>query len=167
MIQLDSTAWVAISFGLFVLVAVFAGAPRNIAAFLDKRCNAAREALDAAAAIRREAESLLQTAKQRMADAEVQAHHMLRTAHEEAEKHRHNTELAVRETRERHLRTAEQKIQMAYNNAINDLRARVADAVVQKLQHDAQSHNITRLQAANDAALQELETVLGKSNNRV
>ncbi len=164
---MDATAWVAVSFGLFVVLAIVAGAPRAIAAFLDARCTAAREALDAAAAMRREAEALLQTARQRMTDAEAQAQNMLRTAHEEAEKHRHHTELAVREARERHLRTAEQKIQMAYTNAINDLRARVAAAAVSHVQQEAQQNTLLQLQAANDAALTELGAVLAKSNTSV
>lgn len=157
--MLDASAWVAIAFVALLLIAYWAGAFSKMTAALDARRATIAHELSRVQALREQAAAALNAAKKQMADAEREADRMVRAAHEAAERVKQQAEVALQHARERHLRTAEERIRLSVDAAVLELRASLSDAVLRRLDADLVLQSDVLQQTA-DAALQRSADVV-------
>ena len=144
LLGLDAEGWVYLGITVFLALAFFKfKAHRLITDALDSHIAEARRTLDEAAAIRGEAEALLNEAKAKLADAKDDARAMLAHARDEAEALIAKAEADTGEVIALREKMAADKIAAAERAAVTAIRARaangainVAQAVIAKM-HDA------------------------------
>lgn len=121
--------WVSISMLVLLLIA-FLGAKvhKSIAGGLDNKIAAIREQLDEAKKLRAEAEALRDEYAGKIANAEKDAASMIDNARAEADAIVTKAEADTKATIARRKQMAEDKIAAAERDAIQDLKARAADA---------------------------------------
>jgi F-type H+-transporting ATPase subunit b len=118
--------WVAVAIGIFVLLfgrKIFL----PIAAMLDQRTLAVREALAEAARLKAEAEAMLRDATARQEQAMKDARQIVEMAHEEAARARAELTAEAHATAERRKQLALQRIAAAEKSAVNDVRLAAID----------------------------------------
>jgi F-type H+-transporting ATPase subunit b len=142
----DSGFFVAVGFGLFVLLLAYLGVFTLIAGKLDERGKRVQAELDEARKLREEAEAVLASYKARAAQAQAEADAIVAQAREEAEALAAETAKRMDEFVARRTQQAEAKIAMAEAQAANEVRAAAADAAV------LAAEKVLRVQTKGDAA---------------
>nr|WP_295744055.1 F0F1 ATP synthase subunit B [uncultured Acidocella sp.] len=120
------TFWVFIA---IVIFAVIAGRKvlQGIGGLLDARTKAVQAALDEAAQLKAEAEAMLAEAKQKQAQAQEDARHILATAHAEAQRLAAELAAEAQATAQRREKMALERIQAAESAAVKEVRAAAID----------------------------------------
>lgn len=118
----DTTFWVAVSFLLFVGVAVYFRAPQRIVEQLDSRAKRIREELEEAQRLREETQTLLATYERRQRDAMKEAEQMVQHARDEAKREAEAARQRLEEQLERRQQLALEKIALAEAQAEKEVR---------------------------------------------
>ena len=122
--------WVAVSFFLFLGTVIYLGVHKKIAAALDARAAAIAKELDEAKRLREEAEKVLADYRRKQGDAAKEAQAIIDLAGKEAEILAAETRRAMKESFERRMKLAEDKIARAETEALREVRAAAADAAI-------------------------------------
>ena len=128
--------WVAVAFGVFLLIVLYYRVPKLIAKSLDDRADAIRKELDEARRLREEAQKLLADYQKRHRNVGQEADAILDQARREAEAFAHETRISLKDTLERRTKQAEDKIARAETQAVDEVRAaaiEVAMAAAEKI----------------------------------
>ncbi len=126
----DPEIWVAISFIVFVGLAVYLEAPGKVLRLLDARSEAIARELADARKLRAEAEAILADYKRRAENTEGEAAAILAQAEREAAAYVQEARTAFDETITRRLAVAEQKIKLEEEKARKQIRAQAAGLAV-------------------------------------
>lgn len=138
--------FVAVAFGLFILLLGYLGAHTLIANALDNRGKRIQAELDEARKLREEAEAVLASYKARAEQAQADADAIVTQAREEAEALARESAARMEEFVARRTKQAEAKIAVAEAQAANEVRAAAADAAV------AAAEKVLRVQTKGDIA---------------
>ena len=122
--------WVAVAFGVFVLILFYYRVPKLVAKSLDDRAEAIRKELDEARRLREEAQTLLADYQKRHRNVGQEADTILDQARREAEAFAHETRVSLKETLERRTKQAEDKIARAETQAVDEVRAAAIDVAM-------------------------------------
>jgi F-type H+-transporting ATPase subunit b len=122
--------WVAIAFGVFVLILFYFKVPSHIAKLLDDRAEVIRKELDAARRLREEAQNLLTDYQNKHRNVGQEAEAILELARREAEAFAQETRVSLKDTLERRTQQAEDKIARAEAQAVDDVRAAAIELAV-------------------------------------
>ena len=122
--------WVAVAFGLFVVILLYYKVPKLIAKSLDDRAESIRKELDEARRLRDEAQALLADyqAKHRNVGEEAQA--IVNQAKHEADAFAHESREALKDMVERRTKLAEEKIARAEAQAVDEVRVAAVDTAM-------------------------------------
>jgi F-type H+-transporting ATPase subunit b len=154
--------WVAVAFVAFVLVLLYYRVPRLISKALDERAEAIRKELDEARRLREEAQALLADYQKKHRNVGQEADVIVETARREAEALANETRASMTESLERRTRMAEEKIERAEAQALDEVRASAIDVAV------AAAEKILRekMAAGGDASLvdQSIRDLRGRLN---
>jgi len=132
---MDMTLWTLLALVLFLALMVILKVPQWIGAQLDKRSQHIAERLGEAQRLRDEAQEILDECKRKTAEAEKQAHEIVAMAHNEAQALIEHAKQKMQDYVERRQKLAEEKIVRAESEALEQIKARVADIAI-----DAASH---------------------------
>ena len=141
--------WVAIAFGVFLLILLYYRVPKLIAKSLDDRADAIRKELDEARRLREEAQKLLADYQKRHRNVGQEADAILDQARREAEAFAHETRVSLKDTLERRTKQAEDKIARAETQAVDDVRAAAIELAM------AAAENLLRLKISAAGALSD------------
>jgi F-type H+-transporting ATPase subunit b len=122
--------WVAVSFFLFVGGLIYLGVHKKIAAVLDARAAAIAKQLDEAKRLREEAEKVLADYRRKVGDAVKETQAIISLAAKEAEILAAETRRSMKESFERRIKLAEDKIARAETEALREVRAAATDAAI-------------------------------------
>jgi F-type H+-transporting ATPase subunit b len=122
--------WVAVSFFIFVGLALYLGVHKKLAAMLDARAAAIAKELAEAKRLREEAEKVLADYKRKEGDAAKEAEEIISLAAKEAEILAAETRRSMKEHFERRMKLDEDKIARAEAEALREVRNAAADAAV-------------------------------------
>jgi F-type H+-transporting ATPase subunit b len=125
---LNATAWVALAMAVVFAILIWKKVPGAIGRALDRKIAAIRQQLDEAAQLRAEAEALKADYEARAASAGAEAEAMLERARTEATAIVAKAESDAAALMERRTRMAEEKIQAAERQAVDEVRAKAAAA---------------------------------------
>jgi F-type H+-transporting ATPase subunit b len=159
---LEPEFWVAVSFFVFLAVALYLGAHKKIASALDARAAVITKELDEAKRLRQEAEKVLADYRRKAGNATREAEAIISLANKEAEILAAETRRSIKEHFERRMRLAEDKIARAEADALREVRAAAADAAVAA----AQAVIAAKLtpEAADKLVKQGIDALKGKLN---
>lgn len=143
--------WVLVSLLIFIGILVYMKVPGMLAAQLDKRGADVATELDEARRLREEAEALLASYKKRQAEAMQEAEAIVAQAKLEAERLAEETRIAMEAQVARRQQLAEDKIQQAEAQALQEVRAVAADVAIDA----ARSVIAEKVDAAKDSSLIE------------
>ena len=147
-------AWVALSMAVFIAILLWKKVPGVIAGGLDNQIAAIRKQLDEAKALRAEAEALRTEYAAKIAGAEKDAAAMLDHARHEADAIVAKAEADTAQMIARREKMAQDKIAAAERAAVDDLRAKAADAATRAAGAlIAQNHGAGADKALVDAAI--------------
>jgi F-type H+-transporting ATPase subunit b len=154
--------WVAVAFVAFVLVLLYYRVPRLISKALDERAETIRKELDEARRLREEAQALLADYQKKHRNVGQETDIIVETARREAEALANETRASMTESLERRTRMAEEKIERAEAQALDEVRASAIDVAV------AAAEKILRekMAAGGDASLvdQSIRDLRGRLN---
>ncbi len=122
--------WVAVAFGVFVLILLYYRVPNLVAKSLDDRAEAIRKELDEARRLREEAQTLLADYQKRHRNVGQEADAIVDQARREAEAFAHETRVSLKDTLERRTKQAEDKIARAETQAVDEVRAAAIDVAM-------------------------------------
>jgi F-type H+-transporting ATPase subunit b len=122
--------WVAVSFFLFVGVVLYLGVHKKIAAALDARAAAIAKELDEAKRLREEAEKVLADYRRKQGDVVKETQAIIDLAGKEAEIFTAETRRSMKESFERRMKLAEDKIARAETEALREVREAATDAAI-------------------------------------
>ena len=122
--------WVAVSFFLFVGGLVYLGVHKKIATALDARAAAIAKELDEAKRLREEAEKVLADYRKKQGDVAKETQAIVSLAAKEAEILATETRRSMKESFERRMKLAEDKIARAETEALREVRGIAADAAI-------------------------------------
>ncbi len=122
--------WVLVSFILFVALLVYYQIPSKIANALDSRADKIKAELDEARRLREEAQEILADYQRKRRDAEKEAEDIIALARSEAQAYAEKSQQNLKETLERRVRLAEEKIARAEEQAVLEIRSRSADVAI-------------------------------------
>lgn len=122
--------WVGLAFFAFLGLMAYLKVPAMISSALDQRAQGIRKELDDARRLREEAETLLADYRRRQSEADNEAKAIIEQAQREAEALKAETQKNLKETLERRMRAAEDKIARAEAQAVAEVRAAAVDAAV-------------------------------------
>ena len=122
----DSTFWVLIAFVVFAYFAYKYGA-KPILAILDMRTETIRKEIDEAETLKREAQTLLAEYQQKHRDAMSEAEQIVERAKQHAKSYELEAKQSLETSLERRRVQAEEKINLAKEKAIQDIRERIID----------------------------------------
>ena len=103
------------------------GLPRMIVSALDKRSEDIQEELDEARNLREEAQKLLAKEKKNLDRAEEESKNLIEKAKQQVDELTKKAEDSLKEDIERKKKIAELKIEQAQTEALNDVKARIAN----------------------------------------
>ena len=129
MLALPET-WVLVSFVLFVALLVYYKIPDKVAKALDDRADRIKIELEEAHRLREEAQLILADYQRKRRDAEKEAEDIIAMARREAQFYAEGSRKALKESLERRVRLAEEKIARAEEQAIQEIRSRSVDVAV-------------------------------------
>ena len=124
----DATGWVALAMVAVFAILLWKRVPALIGAALDKKIAGIREQLDEAAQLRAEADALKAEYEARSAAAGEEAATMIERARQEADGIVAKAEADAASLVERRIRMAEDKIAAAERAAVDEVRAKAAQA---------------------------------------
>ena len=127
----SATIWVFLAFVLFLLVLVYFGVHKKIAASLDERADKIRTELDEAKSLREEAQALLASYQRKQKEAEDQAEEIVKRARHDAEIMAANARKDLAERLERRAAQAESKIATAEAQAMAEVKAKAAELALE------------------------------------
>lgn len=131
---MDATMWAQtwsqVALVLFLALIVYVGAPKMIGKSLDDRAAKIKAELDAAKALREDAESLLAEYQKKRKDAEAEAVEILAAAKREASAMAADAKAKTEEYVTRRTALSEQKIKAAETEAVNAVRAAAVDLAI-------------------------------------
>ncbi|HKQ55147.1 MAG TPA: ATP F0F1 synthase subunit B [Methyloceanibacter sp.] len=122
--------WVAVSFFLFVGVVLYLGVHKKIAAALDARAAAIAKELDEAKRLRQEAEKVLADYRAKQGDVAKETQAIISLAGREAEILTAETRRSMKDSFERRMKLAEDKIARAETEALREVREAATDAAI-------------------------------------
>jgi F-type H+-transporting ATPase subunit b len=122
--------WVAVAFGVFLLILLYYRVPKLIAKSLDARAEAIRKELDEARRLREEAQALLADYQKRHRDVGQEADAIVDQARREAEAFARETRVSLKDTLERRTKQAEDKIARAETQAVDEVRAAAIEVAI-------------------------------------
>ena len=122
--------WVAVAFGVFVLILLYYRVPNLVAKSLDDRAEAIRKELDEARRLREEAQTLLADYQKRHRNVGQEADAIVEQARREAEAFAHETRVSLKDALERRTKQAEDKIARAETQAVDEVRAAAIDVAM-------------------------------------
>lgn len=125
---IDATIWVSLAMLAFIALVVWKGGLKAITGGLDRQIADIKAQLDAAKTLRAEAEALRDEYAKKNADAETSAKAMLDHAEEEAKGLIAKAKSDAEDLVSRRAKMAEDKIAAAERAAIQEVRAKTADA---------------------------------------
>lgn len=125
---LDATAWVSVAMLAFIAILLWRKVPALITGGLDKQIAAIRARLDEAKALRAEAETLRNEYAAKLAAIETSTAEMVAHAEEESKALIAKAKKDADELVKRRTRMAEDKIAAAERAALQEVRAKAADA---------------------------------------
>ena len=121
--------WTVVVFGISLFILVKWVFPR-IQQVLDDRANMITDSIEDAARIRKEADELLDSYRERLKDAREQAEEIVARARKAGEVHQHEAVEGAQAERERLLEQARRDIAAETSRAIDEIRREVADLTV-------------------------------------
>lgn len=124
----DPGGWVALAMVAVILLMLRFKVPALVAGMLDKQIAAIREQLDAASALRKEAEALKAEYEARMEASATEAETLKAAASREADEIVKQAKVSAAALIERRQKMAEEKIAAAERAAIADVRNKAASA---------------------------------------
>ena len=124
----DATVIVSIAMAVFVAILIWKKVPKLVTSGLDRQIAAIRERLEEAKALRAEAEALRDEYAKKIAGAEADAANIVSHAQEESKSLIADAEKNAAELTARRVKMAEDKIAAAERQAIQDVRAKAAQA---------------------------------------
>ena len=127
---LEPEFWVAVSFFLFVGTVLYLGVHKKIATALDARAAAIAKELDEAKRLREEAEKVLADYRKKQGDVAKETQAIISLAAKEAEILAAETRRSMKESFERRMKLAEDKIARAETEALRDVREAATDAAI-------------------------------------
>jgi F-type H+-transporting ATPase subunit b len=122
--------WVAIAFGVFLLILIYLKVPKLIAKSLDDRAEAIRKELDEARRLREEAQNLLADYQKKHRNVGQEAQSILELARKEAETFAQETRAGLKDLLERRTQQAEDKIARAEAQAVDEVRGAAIELAV-------------------------------------
>jgi F-type H+-transporting ATPase subunit b len=122
--------WVAVSFFLFVGAVLYLGVHKKIAAALDARAAAIAKELDEAKRLRQEAEKVLADYRAKQGDVAKETQAIITLAGREAEILTAETRRSMKDSFERRMKLAEDKIARAETEALREVRDAATDAAI-------------------------------------
>lgn len=122
--------WVAVAFGIFLLILLWYRVPRMIAKALDERAEAIRKELDEARRLREDAQALLADYQRKHRGAGEEANAIVDQARREAEVFAEETRAQLKDSLERRTRLAEDKIMRAESQAVDEVRAAAVELAI-------------------------------------
>lgn len=129
-IALDATFIALMALIMFIGVLIYVGLPKIIAKTLDDRGAAIKSELDAASALRAEAEALLASVEAKRIAAEAEAAAIVTAAQEQAVQLTADAKAALADQVTRRTKLAEQRIARAEEQATADIRAAATEAAI-------------------------------------
>jgi len=123
------TIWTLVVFFISLVILWKAVFPR-IGEALDKRAHTIEESIDAAEQMRREADELLASYRERLQEARVQADEIITRARQAGEAHQKEATETARAERERLLEQTRRDVDAETRRAIDQIRREVADLTV-------------------------------------
>jgi F-type H+-transporting ATPase subunit b len=126
----DAELFVAIGFGIFLVVLLWVGAHKKLAAALDSRVYRIKSELAEAERLRSEAETLLASFEKKREEAEAEAKAIVAQARSEADLLAQEARQRLEEFVTRRTKQVEEKIAQAEAQAAAEVRASAADAAV-------------------------------------
>lgn len=126
----DAELFVAIGFGIFLVVLLWVGAHKKLAAALDSRVHRIKSELAEAERLRFEAETLLASFEKKREEAEAEAKAIVAQARTEADLLAQEARQRLEEFVTRRTKQVEEKIAQAEAQAAAEVRASAADAAV-------------------------------------
>jgi F-type H+-transporting ATPase subunit b len=127
---MEAEFWVAVGFFIFVGVLFYFNVPQQMISALDQRGARIKAELDAARALREEAEQLVAAYRRKRGEADREAEVIVANAREEAERVAAEAKTKMEEFVARRTAMAESKIAQAEAQAVADVRAAAAEAAV-------------------------------------
>ncbi|MET0381666.1 MAG: F0F1 ATP synthase subunit B [Methyloceanibacter sp.] len=127
---LEPEFWVAVSFFLFVGTVLYLGVHKKIAVALDARAAAIAKELDEAKRLREEAEKVLADYRRKQGDVVKETQAIIGLAAKEAEILAAETRRSMKESFERRMKLAEDKIARAETEALREVREAATDAAI-------------------------------------
>ncbi len=127
----EPETWVLVSFLLFIGLLVHLGVPQLVLRALDERAERIRKELEEARRLHEEARKVLAEVEARREQAEAEAKEIVQTARAEAEAVTHEMRKQFDELMARQQAAAEQRIKLAQDTAVREIRAHVAERAVQ------------------------------------
>jgi len=119
----DPATWTGVGLLIFLAAVIFVmKAPKTIAKGLDDRAAKIRSELDAAAALRKEAEAKLADAERRQSEAEASAKEIVESARREAAQFAADASAVLAERIKLREKLAEERISRAESEAVRDVR---------------------------------------------
>jgi F-type H+-transporting ATPase subunit b len=128
--MIETEAWVAIAFVIFLGILGYFGAHRRVIDALDQRQARIKAELDEARRLRDEAQALLADYQRKQREAGREAEAIIAGATAEAERMAVEAKTRMEDFVARRTRMAEAKIAQAETQALADVRAAAADAAV-------------------------------------
>ena len=119
--------FVALSFLIFVGLAIYLGLPRAVISSLDKRSKDIEDELDEARNLREEAQKILAKEKKALDKADKEIEILIKKANKQVEELTKKAEENLKQDIKRKKQSAEFKIEQAKIEAINDVRRKVSD----------------------------------------
>lgn len=154
---LPPVTWVAMAMTVFIIILLWKKVPAALASGLDKQINAIKTQLDEAKALRAEAEKLRGEYAAKIANAEKDAASMLDHARSEADAIIAKAEADTNAMIARREKMASDKIGAAQRAAVDDLRAKAADAATTAARNlIASGHNAAADKSVVDDAISAL-----------
>ena len=119
--------FVALSFLIFLGLAIYLGLPRAVISTLDKRSKDIEDELDEARNLREEAQKILAKEKKALDKADKEIEILIKKANKQVEELTKKAEENLKQDIKRKKQSAEFKIEQAKIEAINDVRRKVSD----------------------------------------
>ena len=153
----QAETWVAIAFILFIVLIIKLGW-KNIGKMLDGRAENIKKELDDARNLREEAQSLLADYQRKKRDAENEALEIIDFAKKEADNLILETKKKLEETLERKSNLANEKIEMAYSQALESAQTKAIDLAISLSKNLITDNiNVTKKSEAIEESIAEIE----------
>ncbi len=147
----DPTFWVAVSFGIFVILFARYAVPPIVKA-LDNRSARIKEELDEAVRLREEAQTVLSAYQKKQKAISKEAEELLAKAKQEAEAMTVQAEAELKKALDRRIEQAKQNIERTENRALQEVQDNIVDIAV----NAARVIIVDHLDSNDDEALIEL-----------